>query len=110
MRRLIDSFSEYERALIASRTRLALAAKRRKGQRVSGIMPFGFRLASDGTTLEHETAEQSAVETIRALRAAGASLRGIADTLNARGRLTRAGTPGGLNMSEIYFGRRRSRI
>ena len=34
MRRLIDSFAEYERALIAARTRAALAAKRRRGERV----------------------------------------------------------------------------
>jgi DNA invertase Pin-like site-specific DNA recombinase len=48
MRRLIDSFAEYERALIAARTRAALAAKRRRGERVSGIIPFGYQLADDG--------------------------------------------------------------
>src|SRR5262245_9545612 len=42
MRRLIDSFAEYERALIAARTRAALGAKRRRGERVSGIIPFGY--------------------------------------------------------------------
>jgi site-specific DNA recombinase len=52
MRRLIDSFSEYERLIISARTRAALAAKRRRGERVSGIVPFGYRLAADGRTLE----------------------------------------------------------
>jgi DNA invertase Pin-like site-specific DNA recombinase len=39
MRRMIDAFSEYERLLIAARTRVALAAKRQRGERVSGILP-----------------------------------------------------------------------
>lgn len=50
MRRLIDSFAEYERAPIAARTRAALAAKRRRGERVSGLLPFGYRLDADGRT------------------------------------------------------------
>jgi DNA invertase Pin-like site-specific DNA recombinase len=42
MRRLIDSFSEYERLIIGARTRSALAAKRRRGERISGFLPFGY--------------------------------------------------------------------
>jgi DNA invertase Pin-like site-specific DNA recombinase len=92
MRRLIDSFAEYERALIAARTRAALAAKRRRGERVSGIIPFGYRLGADGRALEGEAGEQQTLATIRLLRASGASLRAVATELNRRGLLTRAGT------------------
>jgi DNA invertase Pin-like site-specific DNA recombinase len=91
MRRLIDSFAEYERLLISARTRAALAAKRRRGERVSGIVPFGYRLAEDGRTLEIAADEASTLQTIRRLRAEGRSLRGVADALNAAGILTRAG-------------------
>src|SRR5437764_9809588 len=75
MRRLIDSFAEYERALIAARTRAALAAKRRRGERVSGIVPFGYRLGEDGRTLLPAVEEQRTVALIRSLRASGRSLR-----------------------------------
>jgi DNA invertase Pin-like site-specific DNA recombinase len=93
MRRLIDSFAEYERALIAARTRAALQAKRRKGERISGIIPFGFRLASNGKTLQADDHEQATMAAIRALRAAGTSMRGVADELNRRAIRTRSGTP-----------------
>ena len=93
MRRLIDSFAEYERLLISARTRAALAAKRRRGERVSGIVPFGYRLAADGRTLEADADEAATLEAIRRLRAEGRSLRGVADALNAAGILTRARTP-----------------
>jgi len=72
MRRLIDSFAEYERALIAARTRAALGAKRRRGERVSGIIPFGFRLAGDGRTLLPEQSEQACWRGFRRCVARGA--------------------------------------
>jgi DNA invertase Pin-like site-specific DNA recombinase len=93
MRRLIDSFAEYERALIAARTKSALAAKRRRGERVSRFAPYGFRLREDGERLEPDDAEQIILAIIRAERASGCSLAHIAATLNEAGRLTRAGTP-----------------
>jgi DNA invertase Pin-like site-specific DNA recombinase len=93
MRRLIDSFGEYERLLIGARTRAALAAKRRRGERVSGSVPFGFALAADGRTLIPSAAEQQTIATIVALRSAGASMSEIAGELNDRGVTTRAGSP-----------------
>lgn len=93
MRRLIDSFAEYERALIAARTRAALGAKRRRGERVSGIIPFGYQLASDGRMLLAEAGEQRVVALIQSLRSAGKSMRAIAAELNQTGLRTRAGTP-----------------
>jgi DNA invertase Pin-like site-specific DNA recombinase len=92
MRRLIDSFAEYERALIAARTRAALAAKRRRGERVSGQLPFGYTLAADGRTLDPHDGEQRTLARIRALRTSGRSMQAIADALNADGVRTRAGS------------------
>lgn len=91
MRRLIDSFAEYERALIAARTRAALGAKRRRGERVSGIIPFGFRLAGDGRTLLPEQGEQGVLARIQTLRGSGSSMRAIASELNQAGLRTRSG-------------------
>jgi DNA invertase Pin-like site-specific DNA recombinase len=93
MRRLIDSFSEYERLLCAGRTRAALAAKRRRGERVSRFPPYGFRFAGDGRTLEADAHEQQTTQTILAHRAAGLTFQAIAEALNRAGCRTRAGSP-----------------
>jgi DNA invertase Pin-like site-specific DNA recombinase len=93
MRRLIDSFGEYERLIISARTRAALAAKRRRGERVCGVVPFGYVLAADRKTLNADADEQSTIELIRSLRASGLSMPAIADELNRRGLRTRAGSP-----------------
>ena len=84
MRGIVDVFAQYERALIRSRTRAALAVKRGRGERV-GDIPIGKRLDADGTHLAVDPAEGVAVARILALRDGGASIRQIADALNAEG-------------------------
>ena len=84
MRTMIDAFAEYERALIGVRTRAALAAKRVRGERV-GAPRIGERVAADGVRVELDEREAKAVALIRELRAAGWSIRAIADELMARG-------------------------
>lgn len=93
MRRLIDSFAEYERLIIGARTRAALAAKRTRGERISRFVPFGSRLAGDGRTLETEPLEQAVIAAVRELRAGGYTLQAIADELNRQGARTRSGSP-----------------
>jgi site-specific DNA recombinase len=93
MRRMLDVFSSYEAALIAARTRSALSAKRRRGERISRFAPFGFRIADDGRMLESEPGEAAIVRMICAHRAEGLSMRAIATALNDAGVRTRAGTP-----------------
>ncbi|MBM4109611.1 MAG: resolvase [Phycisphaerae bacterium] len=92
MRRLVDAFAEYERALIAARTRAALAVKSARGERV-GAVPLGMRLADDGRTLALDADEARAVELVRELRGAGWTLRAIAADLDARGLRSRTGRP-----------------
>ncbi len=92
MRRLIDSFAEYERLIIGARTRAALAAKRRRGERVSRFAPFGYAIAIDGLTLIPVDEEQETMRMIKQRRAAGCSLRAIAAELNIVGLRTRAGS------------------
>ena len=82
MRRMVDAFAEYERALIKARTKSALAVKRGRGEKTGGRCPYGFRLAADGIHLEEHPAEQQVLETIRAMRAEGATLAGVAEQLN----------------------------
>jgi len=92
LRQLVDCFAEYERALIRSRTKSALAVKRARGERVGNIR-FGFRLCTDGRTLEPHPGEQRAIRVMHDLHAAGCSCQAIADELTAQGIRTRTGRP-----------------
>lgn len=88
---IMGAVSQWEREAIGERTRDALRHKRSQGLRVGNIR-FGYRLAPDGKYLEPDPVEQRALDAIIGLRRDGATLRGIAATLNQRGHRTRRGT------------------
>jgi len=88
LRSVIDAFAAYERALIRSRTKAALAVKKAKGERVGGI-PYGYR-AGEGMQLEEDPAEQAMLARARELRAEGLSLRAVGRALLADGHRPRA--------------------
>jgi DNA invertase Pin-like site-specific DNA recombinase len=88
---IMVSVSQWEREAIGERTRDAMSHKRAKGERV-GTIPFGFRMAADGSRLEEEPAEQDILFRIRQLKAAGHTTRQIAEELNRQGFTTRRGT------------------
>lgn len=90
MRQIIDAFAEYERALIRARTRAAMAAAKKRGQRV-GRIPFGMALGDDGRTLVPCPEERAVLAEIRRLRSRGLALISIADELNDRGLRNRQG-------------------
>ena len=90
--RMLAVLAEFERDVIAERTKTAMTHKRRSGERV-GKIPFGFDLAADGQTLVENENEQRIVALVRQLREAGESLRGIAAELNRRGIPTKDGRP-----------------
>lgn len=92
MRRLIDSFGEYERLIIGARTKSALAAKRRRGERVSRHLPYGYTLADDRRTLQPIADEQATLTFMRRRRSDGSSFQAIANELNAKGLATRSGS------------------
>ena len=89
-RHIIDAFGQYERSLIAQRTRAALRAKRARGER-AGTVPFGHQLGADGQKLEPCPTEQEVLALVAELRNAAFSQRAIAAELNRRNYRTRAG-------------------
>jgi DNA invertase Pin-like site-specific DNA recombinase len=89
MKGVIDAAAQYERGLIRSRTKAALAAKRRAGER-TGEVPFGWTVDSDGTLIE-QADEQEVLRLIHAMRARGYSLRRIASILTESGAQTKKG-------------------
>ena len=90
LRGMVDLFASYERAMIRSRTVVALAQKRALGER-TGAVPVGSRLAADGVHLEADPVEARIVAAVVEGRGAGLSLRGIVADLATRGMLTRRG-------------------
>ena len=81
--RLMGSLAEFERDLIAERTRSALALKKSRNER-TGAVPFGYDLADNGIDLVPNATQQEALALIAELRAAGLSLRDIAQALTDR--------------------------
>src|SRR5262245_18740978 len=91
--RLLAVLAEFERDQISERTTMAMAYKRAQGQRISRHLPYGFRLAADGVTLEADPAEQAIIQAARTYARAGLALRQIASRLAADGYMSRTGRP-----------------
>lgn len=90
LRSILDAASAYERGIIRARIKAALAEKKARHERV-GAVRFGYRLASDGRTLEPLPQEQEAIHVARECRAAGLSLRDTAQRLEQCGFCSRNG-------------------
>jgi DNA invertase Pin-like site-specific DNA recombinase len=89
MKGMVDQFGIYERAMIRSRTKAALAAKRRACE-LAGEVPFGW-MADDNGRLIEVADEQAILRIIGELRQAGVSLRQIATILTEAGHRTKKG-------------------
>ena len=85
MRRIVDAVSEYERLVIRSRTREALAVKRARGERISREPRYGWRQKPDGVHVALDAREQQAVRLVRKYRRDGLALRRIGERLLAAG-------------------------
>ncbi len=87
---MLAGMGEFERNLAAERTTAALAHKARCGDmRLGAHAPYGWRYEGNG--LAEVEAEQRIIGTVRALRAAGVSLRGICEQLKHSRCTNRAG-------------------
>lgn len=89
MRTIIDAFAQYERAIIAARTRAALAVKKAKGERTGGL-PYGMTEGEGGKLLPCP-AELEVIAIAKRYRKRGLSLREVAAKLDSKGILSRKG-------------------
>jgi site-specific DNA recombinase len=89
---LLSSVSQWERETIGERTQDALQAKKRRGEKTGGDVPFGYDLADDGRTLVANEIEQHIIEQVQSLKAQGYSFNKIAAHLNGRGVQTKRGS------------------
>jgi DNA invertase Pin-like site-specific DNA recombinase len=86
--------AQRERKVIAERTRVALARKREKGERISRYAPFGYCFA-DGH-IEEEPTEQAIIQTVHRLATSGLSIRKISARLAKDGIFNRCNRPFGV--------------
>ena len=89
--RLLSTLNEFERDQLAERTESAMAHLRRSGRRISGRVPFGYDLGTDGRSLAPNAREQGVLSRISGLRGAGTSYARIAAELAASGVRTKEG-------------------
>ncbi|HEY1533575.1 MAG TPA: hypothetical protein VGF76_06140 [Polyangiaceae bacterium] len=82
--------ARFERAMIAARTKAALAVKRARGES-TGTPPYGWKTGADGKTLVADEAEQETVGRMRTLREQGWAYRQIRKEGARRGWTSRAG-------------------
>lgn len=90
IRGILLSVARFEKALIRSRIKAALAVKRSRGERV-GAPPYGFR--AEGKALVSDADETTVRERLRAMRASGMTIRAIRDQATAEGLRNRMGNP-----------------
>ena len=86
---VLVSVAQWERETICERTSDALQAKKARGEKTGGNVPFGFEVVN-GKLIEN-VEEQAVISKIRELRANGLSLRKIAEKLNDEGIETKTG-------------------
>lgn len=80
---VLSMVSEFEKDVLKQRVNEGRAAKRAKGGHIGGSAPFGYRKVGEGrgAMLEPVESEQRAIDRMAVLKAGGASLRRIADTI-----------------------------
>jgi DNA invertase Pin-like site-specific DNA recombinase len=88
---ILTVIGQWEREAIGERTASALRHKAAKGEFTGGTVPYGYELSSDGVGLVALAAEQGVIAEARALRAAGLSLRKVAEALDGKGLRARSG-------------------
>ncbi|MBI5546096.1 MAG: recombinase family protein [Deltaproteobacteria bacterium] len=89
---ILLSFAQFEREMIAERTRDKMGAARRKGKGVGGRPPFGYDVAPGGRKLLINPGEAEQVREMFALYEKERSLLRAVETLNGRGRRTKSWT------------------
>lgn len=86
VRKILQTLAEYERKVIAARTKAAMLRHQANGRRMSKEPPFGFAVDPDDTaSLIENITEQQQIERIIAMKESGLSLRAICRQLATDG-------------------------
>ena len=88
---MLGVIAQWERETIVERITDALAVKRRRGERVSGLAATGWKF--EGNKVVPDPIERAALARAQSMRSYGHSLSEVAFALNAEGFTTNAGRP-----------------
>ena len=102
MRRILNTFAEYERKKINERTSNALKAKKAQGYKL-GAAPFGYQHSEDRKSFIVNKSEMEIVEFVGIIRNQNNPWRIVADKLNAMGYRNRRGNSWTTNLCSITF-------
>lgn len=92
VRGILFSVARFEKMMIRARIKAAMAVK--KGRReLTGVAPYGFRAGDDGKSLVPDAHETAILAQIRALRAAGLTIRKVQSEATVQGLVGRTGKP-----------------
>lgn len=86
---ILASVSQWEREIIAERTREVMRYKQNQGEYIGGYIPYGFEVL-EGALIENPF-EQQVMQQARTLYASGLSLRKVSAVLQQRGVQARTG-------------------
>lgn len=92
MQTVFDAMAQWERAMIALRTRNAMLVKKAAGMRV-GAIPYGFVLDDSGVYLVPHRRETQVIADILEMDGAGVEIKEIVRTLLGRRIYSRSGKP-----------------
>ena len=102
MRRILNTFAEYERKKINERTSNALQAKKAQGYKL-GAAPFGYTHSADRKSYIINSDEMEIVEIVKVLRNQKNPWRIVADELNKLGYTNRRGNNWSTTLCSITF-------
>lgn len=86
---ILAAMATWERETIAERTRQCMGEKKEKGERYSGVVPYGMMDVNG--ILEKHPEEQEALRLMRRMRSKGMTVRAISDALFEQGFEPRSG-------------------
>jgi len=93
MFRMLGVIGEFEKDVIAERTRLAMQAKKVRGEYWGGQVPYGFTLNDEKKKLVPIEEEQAVIKLAKELREGQLPLLQISENLHKSGYLNRRGVP-----------------
>lgn len=92
VRKILQTLAEYERKVIAARTKAAMLRHQANGRRMSDEPPFGFAVDPDNPAcLIENVTEQETIQRIITLKQSGMPLRAICRQLQSEGAKCRNG-------------------
>lgn len=95
-------FAQLESDIVSERTKAVQGMRRKQGKRISGHLPYGYRLARDKESLLPIPEQQETIARMKALRDEGQSFQTIGRVLDKEGRKPQRAKMGRWTPSSVH--------